>query len=77
MPARPSSLNLEQEAATGLAPVTGPGTIVRLADAPAPIDPNTGRASGGNVSRVLDVDLQGRTGCGPAAPRRSPSTGSG
>ena len=49
----------EQEAATGLAPVTGPGTIVRLADAPAPIDPNTGRVSGGNVSRVLDVDLQG------------------
>ena len=34
---------LEQEAATGLALVTGPGTIVRLADAPAPIDPNTGR----------------------------------
>ena len=32
--------------------------MVRLADAPAPIDPTTGRVSGGDVSRVLDVDLQ-------------------
>ena len=48
----------EQEAAAGLGPVTGDGLVVRLADAPAPIDPNTGRASEGDVSRVLDVDLQ-------------------
>jgi uncharacterized protein YlxW (UPF0749 family) len=48
----------EQEAAAGLGAVTGPGVVVRLADAPAPIDPNTGRASTAEVSRVLDVDLQ-------------------
>jgi uncharacterized protein YlxW (UPF0749 family) len=48
----------QEEAATGLAPVTGPGAVVRLADATAPIDPNTGKASGQNVSRVLDTDLQ-------------------
>jgi uncharacterized protein YlxW (UPF0749 family) len=49
----------EQEAAAGLAAVTGPGVVVRLSDAPAPIDPNTGRPSTSAVSRVLDVDLQG------------------
>ena len=48
----------EQEAAAGLAAVTGPGMVVRLSDAPAPIDPNTGRPSAAAVSRVLDVDLQ-------------------
>ncbi len=48
----------DQEAATGLAAVTGPGVLVRLTDAPAPIDPTTGKASTGEVSRVLDVDLQ-------------------
>lgn len=48
----------EQEAAAGLASVTGPGAVVRLADAPSPIDPNTGRPSTTEVSRVLDVDLQ-------------------
>ncbi len=48
----------EQEAAAGLAPVTGSGIVVRLIDAPAPIDPTTGRPSGADVSRVLDVDLQ-------------------
>jgi uncharacterized protein YlxW (UPF0749 family) len=47
-----------QEAAAGLVPVTGPGTVVRLADAPSPIDPNTGRPSTTEVNRVLDVDLQ-------------------
>ena len=43
--------------------------MVRLADAPAPIDPNTGRAvRRPTVSRVLDVDLQtrGQRRCGPA-----------
>jgi len=48
----------ELEAAAGLAAVTGPGVVVRLTDAPAPIDPNTGRPSTAPVSRVLDVDLQ-------------------
>jgi uncharacterized protein YlxW (UPF0749 family) len=48
----------EQEAAAGLASVTGPGVVVRLADAPSPIDPNTGRPSTTEVSRVLDVDVQ-------------------
>jgi uncharacterized protein YlxW (UPF0749 family) len=48
----------QEEAATGLAPVTGPGMVVRLSDAPVPIDPNTGKASDQAVSRVLDLDLQ-------------------
>jgi uncharacterized protein YlxW (UPF0749 family) len=50
---------LVQEAADGLAPVTGPGLVVRLTDATAQIDPNTGKTSGAEVNRVLDVDLQG------------------
>ena len=48
----------EQEAATGLAAVSGPGVVVTLTDAPAPIDPTTGKPSPADVSRVLDVDLQ-------------------
>jgi uncharacterized protein YlxW (UPF0749 family) len=48
----------EQQAAAGLAAVTGPGSVVRLADAPAPIDPATGRPSATEVNRVLDIDLQ-------------------
>jgi uncharacterized protein YlxW (UPF0749 family) len=48
----------EQQAAAGLAAVTGPGMVVRLADAPAPIDPATGRPSATEVNRVLDIDLQ-------------------
>ncbi len=48
----------EQQASAGLAAVTGSGVVVRLSDAPAPIDPNTGRPSTTAVSRVLDVDLQ-------------------
>ena len=48
----------EQQAAAGLAAVSGPGTVVRLSDAPAPIDPATGRPSTAEVNRVLDVDLQ-------------------
>lgn len=48
----------EQEAAAGLAPVTGGGVVVRLADAPAQLDPTTGKPSNAQVSRVLDVDLQ-------------------
>jgi uncharacterized protein YlxW (UPF0749 family) len=49
----------QEEAATGLAPVTGPGAVVRLVDAPTPIDPNTGKQSDQPVNRVLDIDLQG------------------
>lgn len=48
----------EQEAATGLAAVTGPGIVVTMIDAPPQIDPTTGRPSRAEVSRVLDVDLQ-------------------
>jgi len=48
----------DQEAATGLAAVAGPGIVVTLTDAPALIDPTTGRPSVAEVSRVLDVDLQ-------------------
>jgi uncharacterized protein YlxW (UPF0749 family) len=48
----------QQEATTGLAPVTGPGATVHLEDAKPPIDPTTGKATTGDVSRVLDVDLQ-------------------
>jgi uncharacterized protein YlxW (UPF0749 family) len=48
----------EQQAAAGLNAVTGDGAVVRLTDAPVPIDPTTGKATGADVSRVLDVDLQ-------------------
>jgi uncharacterized protein YlxW (UPF0749 family) len=47
-----------QEAAVGLGEVTGSGAVVRLSDAPAVIDPTTGKPTGAEVSRVLDVDLQ-------------------
>ncbi len=67
----------EQEAATGLAPVTGDGVVVHLTDAVEPIDPTTGKPSTGDVNRILDVDLQSWSmRCGPAAPRRSRSTAS-
>lgn len=48
----------EQEAVTGFAPVAGDGVTVVLSDAPAPIDPTTGKPAQGEVSRVLDVDVQ-------------------
>jgi uncharacterized protein YlxW (UPF0749 family) len=48
----------QEEAATGLAPVAGPGAVVRLADANPTIDPTTGKASEQDVSRVLDLDVQ-------------------
>lgn len=48
----------QQEAVVGLVPVTGAGAVVTLADEPAPIDPTTGRSSGEEVNRVLDLDLQ-------------------
>jgi len=49
----------QEESATGLAAVVGPGAVVHLTDAPTPIDPTTGKASDQPVNRVLDVDLQG------------------
>jgi uncharacterized protein YlxW (UPF0749 family) len=46
------------EAITGLGEVRGDGVSVRLADAPAPVDPVTGKPSGSNPGLVLDRDLQ-------------------
>jgi uncharacterized protein YlxW (UPF0749 family) len=46
------------EARTGLGRVTGDGVMVKLNDAPAQVDPVTGRAKGDNPGRVLDRDLQ-------------------
>lgn len=48
----------QREAATGLGPVTGPGAVVTLSDAKAPIDPTTGKATTAEANRVLDLDLQ-------------------
>src|SRR5690606_6973410 len=48
----------EQEAFAGLGAVVGDGAVIELADAPVPIDPTTGKPSGEEVSRALDVDLQ-------------------
>lgn len=45
--------------ASGLAAVHGDGVAVRLTDAPAPVDPVTGKPTGAaNLGRVLDRDLQ-------------------
>jgi uncharacterized protein YlxW (UPF0749 family) len=49
----------EQEAAAGLGAVTGAGVVARLSDAPVILDPTTGKPSTAEVSRILDVDLQG------------------
>lgn len=49
----------ELEAVTGLAPVRGPGVVVRLADGPPPEDPVTGDPTGEvDLGRVQDRDLQ-------------------
>jgi len=48
----------QQEAAIGLAAVSGPGVVITLTDAPAPIDPTTGKANPTQVNRVLDIDVQ-------------------
>lgn len=45
-------------AEAGVRGVTGDGVAVRLADAPAPVDPVTGRQTGDNPGKVLDRDLQ-------------------
>jgi uncharacterized protein YlxW (UPF0749 family) len=46
------------EAGAGLAKVRGAGIVVRLVDAPPPVDPVTGKQTGNNPGRVLDRDLQ-------------------
>jgi uncharacterized protein YlxW (UPF0749 family) len=46
------------EARTGLGRVRGNGVVVRLADAPPPTDPVTGKPTGSNQGLVLDRDLQ-------------------
>ncbi len=46
------------EADTGVAKVRGDGVVVRLVDAPPPVDPVTGKRSTTNPGRVLDRDLQ-------------------
>jgi uncharacterized protein YlxW (UPF0749 family) len=46
------------EATTGLGRVTGDGVVVRIADAPKPVDAVTGQGSGNDLGRVLDRDLQ-------------------
>ena len=46
------------EARTGLARVQGNGVVVTVSDAPAAVDPVTGRVDPDNLGRVLDRDLQ-------------------
>lgn len=46
------------EATTGLGRVTGDGVVVRIGDAPRPVDAVTGQGSGNDLGRVLDRDLQ-------------------
>jgi uncharacterized protein YlxW (UPF0749 family) len=46
------------EARTGLARVTGDGVVVTVSDAPAAVDPVTGRVDRDNLGRVVDRDLQ-------------------
>jgi len=57
--ADPELLRLRDlEARTGLARVQGNGVIVTVSDAPAAVDPVTGRVDPENLGRVLDRDLQ-------------------
>ena len=57
--ADPELLRLRDlEARTGLARVTGDGVVVTVSDAPAAVDPVTGRVDRDNLGRVLDRDLQ-------------------
>lgn len=46
------------EALTGLARVTGDGVVVRVADGPPVLNPNTGELVTDPESRILDQDLQ-------------------
>lgn len=45
-------------AMTGLAAVQGDGVVVKVADAPPPVDPVTGKLAANNPGIVLDRDLQ-------------------
>jgi len=57
--ADPELLRLRDlEARTGLARVQGNGVVVTVSDAPAAVDPVTGRVDPENLGRVLDRDLQ-------------------
>jgi uncharacterized protein YlxW (UPF0749 family) len=57
--ADPELLRLRDlEARTGLIRVTGDGVEVTVSDAPAAVDPVTGRVDQDNLGRVLDRDLQ-------------------
>lgn len=46
------------EALTGMARVTGDGVVVRVADGPPVVDPDTGQMVVDPESRILDQDLQ-------------------
>jgi uncharacterized protein YlxW (UPF0749 family) len=46
------------EVAAGTTKVHGSGAVVELNDAPTPVDPVTGKATGQNLGMVLDRDLQ-------------------
>jgi uncharacterized protein YlxW (UPF0749 family) len=46
------------EVGAGLSKVRGDGALVQLTDAPQPVDPVTGQATGKNEGQVLDRDLQ-------------------
>jgi uncharacterized protein YlxW (UPF0749 family) len=48
----------ELAAGTGTGKVTGDGVAVRITDAPAEVDPVTGRTAQDNLGLVLDRDLQ-------------------
>ncbi|MEN3303896.1 MAG: hypothetical protein V7603_98 [Micromonosporaceae bacterium] len=48
----------ELEVRAGLDKVRGDGVLVQLTDAPQPVDPVTGQATGKNDGQVLDRDLQ-------------------
>jgi uncharacterized protein YlxW (UPF0749 family) len=57
--ADPELLRLRDlEARTGLARVEGNGVVITVSDAPAAVDPVTGRVDPENLGRVLDRDLQ-------------------
>ena len=57
--ADPELLRLRDlEARTGLGRVQGDGVVVTVSDAPAAVDPVTGRVDPENLGRVLDRDLQ-------------------
>lgn len=48
----------ELESITGVTKVSGGGAVVKLTDAPPPVDPITGQSTGTNLGKVQDRDLQ-------------------